>query len=360
MKVLLIPTHFYDIGDLVKALRDDVEPVIYDFYAPFPTIHQKVMRFLRHAVDVTEVGIVMPKDAEDKCMKLFHRDVALSVGKPKQWEHFGVLASSIQAVTGLDKLYVLNSIMDTFEFAGVQRDLRAAHEVSVINAFDFQELKAVSAHDLFFTDAFEKYCRTDEIVPKLPVVKAAKEEIALKIRNLTGTTGVTLVTLKHSTFGLIWAKLKEVMSLKELASDAAIVDTYFEAPSFETLGLLAKAVLRLMFAIKRDSYDTAIGTAGLTFAGCVELLLLPVLGLDLVFAEAFYGFVFGKDDELKARLLKYIETLELTEPVPEPEEAEEATAEDEEPGAAPGTADAPEPVTDAVAEPDETTDETEA
>ena len=115
-----------------------------------------------------------------------------------------------------------------------------------------------------------------------------------------------------------------------------------------------------MFAIKRDSYDTAIGTAGLTFAGCVELLLLPVLGLDLVFAEAFYGFVFGKDDELKARLLKYIETLELTEPVPEPEEAEEATAEDEEPGAAPGTADAPEPVTDAVAEPDETADETEA
>jgi hypothetical protein len=341
MKVLIVASQFNDLPELFAALQEDVTPILYDFYAPFPTIHTKVMNSLRHLQGVTHVGVAMPRDAEEKAAKLSFDDAPLPTGQSKQWSVFGVLATSIFAITGLDKIYVLNAFLDSFEFAAIQKELRRTHELTVANNFDWRDMDGTSAKDLFFTDALDKYCRAYEIAPKAQLSIILEKELASKLGSLTcfstpDDVAVTSSVIGHSNFNNIWTKLKEVVDFKTMQSDVDAIDYYFADPNFGGLQAFAKNVMRIVFSVRRESLDTPIGSNGMTFAACIELILLPVLKLDSkILANMFYGFVFGKDDELKARILTYIDSeafasklVEQLPPVPLKAEAEDAVAEE--------------------------------
>ena len=318
MRTLLIPSNFYDVDEIFKALLDDVSPIIYDFHAPFPVTHKKIMKYFRKNKP-THVGILLARDsAEDKAMKFFSGDVPLLASKPKSWANFGVLAASIQAITGLDRLYVLNKHLDTFEIAGLQKDILTQHDITIINSFDFVRLEHVAPQDLFFNKDFSSYCHFEHVVPKNSLNDAVRDELRLKIRNITGIPKdvevlVNQSVLSNGNFKAIWQRLKDVMAFKELESDIFDIDCYFAKPEFAGLAKLTRAVLRIMFACKRDVYGKPIGSSNLTFAACIELLLLPVLALDIVLASSFYGYVFGNDNNLKLRILDYIDTEAFTD-----------------------------------------------
>ena len=313
MKTILIPSNFYDVDEIFKALLDDVNPIIYDFHAPFPVTHQKIMKHFR-TTKPSHVGILLARDsAEDKAMKFFNEDAPLVVSKPKSWANFGILAASIQASTGLDKLYVLNMHLDTFEFAGLQKEIQTQHDITLLNSFDYVRLEPIVPHDLFFKEGFSSHFHFDHVVPKHSLDSAVRDELQLKIRNITGVPKdaevfVNQDVIGHPNFKVIWQRLKDVMAFKELESDIFEIDYYFSKPEFAGLTKLTRSVLRIMFACKREVFGKQIGSSNLTFAACIELLLLPILALDPVLASTFYGYIFGNDNDLKLRILDYIDT----------------------------------------------------
>lgn len=309
MKVIILPTKLWDLDTVIKGLADGVHAIVYDYYAPLPTIHRKVMRRLTQLkcnasandnASITDVGLVLGTHVEKA--KLFDGDGdALEPNNAQNWDNFALLATSIKALLDARVMYVMHPSFENFEFAGLQREFEEQHDIKLINTFDYKKLERNDPRSMFFKEAFDKHA---DIFPVKPIVDKLKEELNGKVNEIIEGSR----TLNDST-SVIWKRLKEILVLNDMTSEEEAIEAFYANQSIDTARSSVRSILRIMFASKRESFQTPVGATGLTFGICIELMLLHALLADIdVFATAFYGYVFGKDDELKSRLLTYIDT----------------------------------------------------
>lgn len=312
MKILIIPSKFYDIDIIFDALNHDVHPIVYDYYSDMPTIHHKIMRSLHSLCNRNsniDVGIVLASDSVGKA-RLFDGDKApLTTDNIATWGNVGMLLSSVHALLSCNHMFVLHPTLDDFKFAGLQRRFYEYHAIKLINAFDFTSLTAHDPYTMFFTDSINNHPCLRYIFPTTKLCEKLAIELGKKLTSVIGTNIVSFDTMASPIFPNIWKKLKDVLVLNDLNNEEAIITDHFDNPSRDTFHHAIRSLLRILFATNRDALETLVGDSGLTFVACIELLMLQALTMDInVFAIGFYGYIFGKDDRIKASLLQHIES----------------------------------------------------